>query len=426
MTLEPAERGETKPEGGAELPIYYGLVFLYFFAFGLQFVLYPSLAAFSLEAKGAGVGAAQTALSAPMFALLLFGGLVAERVRAATGIGVLHLLMALPPLALGLGVLFDAFSFAALIAYGLAMGALAAFMLPLRDSALNGVVARDLARGGKVSLASAATTTTAVQIAAQILGILAAGLLAERVGNGPLLIVLAMAMVLGAGLALQLKAPKPQATRARTPAAAFGEIKAGLAYAFKDEVMGPMLWSAAYVGVFIVGAFQVLFPLLVRDEYGGGPRELGVLFAIFWFASFISAATLGRLRPLTYPGRALVVSHLIGAGVLLSFTVDKPFWLFQASVAVWGLGAGVAMAMSRTITQSAAAPDYLGRVLAIYSMGFMGGAPIGAFLIGYGVDLFGPRGAAYLPGLGLAAAATALALFTPIWRLEKDDGRARG
>jgi hypothetical protein len=43
-------------------------------------------------------------------------------------------------------------------------------------------------------------------------------------------------------------------------------------------------------------------------------------------------------------------------------------------VGVWGLASGVAISMSRTITQSAASPTFLGRVLAIYSLGFFGGS----------------------------------------------------
>lgn len=72
--------------------------------------------------------------------------------------------------------------------------------------------------------------------------------------------------------------------------------------------------------------------------------------------------------------------------------------------------------MSRTITQGAAEPGYLGRVLAVYSMGFMGGAPIGSAIVGFAASEWGPRMAALIPAGGLALAAIALAVFTPIWR----------
>lgn len=55
---------EQKPQRGnllgfmPELSLYYLLVALYFFAFGMQFVLFPSLVAFFLNATATGVGPA--------------------------------------------------------------------------------------------------------------------------------------------------------------------------------------------------------------------------------------------------------------------------------------------------------------------------------------------------------------------------------
>jgi MFS family permease len=61
----------------------------------------------------------------------------------------------------------------------------------------------------------------------------------------------------------------------------------------------------------------------------------------------------------------------------------------------------------------------LGRVLAVYAMGFMGGAPLGSFVIGFLAEAYGPRAAALAPAIGLMAAAVALAVFSPIWRMER-------
>jgi predicted MFS family arabinose efflux permease len=192
--------------------------------------------------------------------------------------------------------------------------------------------------------------------------------------------------------------------------------------------MSPMLISAAYVGVFVIGSFQVLFPLIVRDSYGGDAQmqasRLGALFAAFWGASFISAVILSRLKPLTRPGRAMIASHLVGAAALFTFSAHKPFLWFMAIVAAWGCAAGVAISMSRTIVQGAAEQRYLGRVLAVYSMGFMGGAPIGSALVGFAASELGARVAALIPATGLTLAAIALALLTPLWRYRSEPAGA--
>lgn len=400
-----------------ELHLYYVLVGSYFFAFGIQFVLFPSLVTFVLAEPPARVGLAQSALSAPMFCLLLFGGLLAERAKAGPTLALLHMLFAAASLALAAIMTAGLLTYEALIGYGMAVGACAAFLMPVRDAALSGVIAREAARGRHTPIATAAATTTAVQIGAQICGILFAR--TAGASPAPFLLAQALALALAAALALGLRAPKPEGHE-RTFIAAVRDMRDGLVYAFKNPIMSPMLISAAYTGVFVIGSFQVLFPLIVREAYGGGPDEqasrLGALFACFWSASFVSAVILSRLKPLNRPGRALIASHLVGAAALITFAFDKPFWLFASIVLAWGLAAGVAISVSRTIVQGAAGPKFLGRVLAVYSMGFMGGAPIGSALVGFAASEMGPRAAALIPGLGLAAAALALALTTPLWR----------
>jgi MFS family permease len=414
----PVNEGRLRSSGVvSELHLYYGIVALYFFAFGMQFVLFPSLVAFVLTATPAGIGLALSALSAPMFCFLLFGGLLAERARAGPTLAKLNVAFAFATLGLCAIVASGALTYELLVGYAIIVGGCAAFMMPVRDAALNGIVAREAELGRHTPIATAAAVTTAVQIGAQIAGILVARFAGSH--PAPFLGLQALVLAIGAAVCLGLQAPKPSGHE-RTIQGALRDMRDGLAYAFRDPVMSPMLISAAYVGVFVIGSFQVLFPLIVRESYGGDARtqagQLGALYACFWGASFVSAVVLSRLKPLRQPGRSLIVSHLIGAAVLFTFAFDKPFWAFALFVVVWGFAAGIAISTSRTIVQSAAGQRYLGRVLAVYSMGFMGGAPIGSALVGFAASEWDAHAAALTPAIGLALAALALAVFTPLWR----------
>lgn len=408
----------------AELLVYYGVIALYFFAFGLQFVLFPSLVTFVLQEPPQSVGLAQTALSAPMFALLLFGGLIAERTRVGVTLAILQIVMAIASAGLALVVYVGALTYPLLIAYAVAVGSCAALLSPARDSALNGVVERVSAAGRSPSIATAAAMTTSVQIGAQIGGIVVAR--AAGAHPAPFLLIQALVLLAGAAVSLMLRAPRPARSRG-TLASAYKDLKDGLVYAFRNPVMGPMLISAAYSGVFIIGSLQVLFPLIIREVYGGTAHQqsnqLSVLFSFFWGASFVSAVILTRIPPLLRPGRAMLLTHMIGALMLISFVFAMPFWLLSVMAVLFGLVAGVWISMSRTIAQSASAPEFLGRVLAVYSMGFMGGAPIGSALTGVVAALVGPRMAALLPGIGLFACAALLTIFTSLWSLHADDQR---
>jgi len=433
LTEEPETPGAKTQKGPrarralAELHLYYVLVATYFFSFGLQVVLFPSLVAFILHEPAPRVGLAQTALSAPMFALLLFGGIFADRVRAGPALAFLHGGFAILSLSLAWIVAQGALTFTHLITYAIAVGCFAAFLLPVRDAALNGVLMREAKRGRHVTIASAAATATAVQMGAQILGIMIARL--AGAAPAPFLALQGGALAFAAILSLFLATPKTDARR-RGLSTAVRDIGEGLAYAFRDPAMGPMLISAAIVGVFVIGVFQVLFPLLIRESYGGPPalqsQRLALLFASFWLASFVSAVALSRMKQIKRPGRAMLASHLLGAVLILLFVVAMPFAGLIAVVICWGLVAGVAISMSRTIVQSLTDRAYLGRVLAVYSMGFMGGAPIGSALIGMGAHFYGARTAALFPGLGLMTAVIILAATTSLWSLELPKARASG
>jgi MFS family permease len=404
-----------------ELALYYTQVGLYFFAFGMQFVLFPSLVAFVLNATPEGVGLAQSALSAPMFCFLMFGGLLAERAKAGPTLARLYVVFAFASVALCAIVVRGWLTYSILIGYAIVVGACAAFVMPIRDAALNGIIVREAGRGRHTPMATAAATTTAVQIGAQIAGILVARFAGSA--PAPFIALQAIVLALGGAAALTLQAQKPIGHE-RSVAGALRDMGDGLGYAFRDPVMSPMLISAAYVGVFMVGSLQVLFPLIIRDAYGGDApmqaNRLGALLASFWGASFVSAFVLSRIKPLRKPGRALIVSHLIGAAALATFAAHKPFLWFVAVVVIWGFAAGVAISTSRTIVQSAAGERYLGRVLAVYSMGFMGGAPLGSIIVGFAASELGPGPAALIPAVGLGLASLALATFTPLWRFSSE------
>ena len=406
-----------------ELAVYYALVGTYFFSFGLQFVLFPSLITFILGAKGISLGGAQMALSGPMFALLLATGVYAERAQPGRSLFIFQLAMAVPPVVLGLLAESNYLTYHVLLAYAVTVGSCAAFILPVRDAALNGVITRELERGQSVALTTAATTITAIQIGAQIAGILAAQF-AEKIGVAPLLFLQAGVTALGAILALQMRAPPPRGPK-RTMRELWNDLVDGVRYAVRDPVVGSMLCSGAYAGIFILGSGQVLFPLIVRDSYGGGPHELSLLYACFWAACFVSAALLSRFGGLDRPGRGLILAHLASAGVLASFAFHTPLWFLYLSVALWGLVSGVAISTNRTIVQAQTDKAYLGRALALYSMGFMGGAPIGGMLAGITADHFGPRMAALAPAIGLAVCCGALALMSPIWFVPRPEGERR-
>ncbi|MGD2133070.1 MAG: MFS transporter [Maricaulaceae bacterium] len=383
----------------------------WFFAFGLQTALFPFVARVVLQADEAGVGLAQTSLTAPSIVLVLLAGVVAERFDKRALLIALHLTAILPPLTLGLSVGRGALAFSNLILYGLSMGAIAALMLPTRDSALN-AVAR-LSPG--LTIQRAVVLASLVQFVGQIAGMVVASLAAFS-GPAPLMAVQAVVLGTGAIAAALMPALTPHAARDKNATVAF-ELLEGLRIVWANPVIRAMVLLMGSVGVFVIGgSFLVLLPLLVLDEYGG-IGELGVVLMTFWTGAAGATVLLARLGHVHHPGRPLALALAVGAASLLVMMIDPVFPVLLLMVAIWGASGGLGIALSRAIVQEAAPPQALSRVLSAYQLGFLGGAPIGALAIGLAAQAWGLKFAALIPMIGVLATAAWLRYATPVGRL---------
>ena len=101
---------------------------------------------------------------------------------------------------------------------------------------------------------------------------------------------------------------------------------------------------------------------------------------------------------------------MIGTGIPYEATV--------VAGVVWGVCGGVFINTGRMIFQETASPEHRARVLAIYSLGFMGSAAIGSPLAGFLAEVLGPLDACAFAALSMLAFVTAVTLFTPIARFK--------
>jgi MFS family permease len=399
-----------------ELPAYLCVQIAWFAAFGLQTVLFPYMLKNLLDVSGTMLGIAQMALAAPSVVFILFGGVVAERADGRTLLMLFHLLASLPAVALGVAARTEGLEYWMLLIYAVAMGTIGAFMMPARDAILNEVVERRRGAGSPITLQQGVAFATLAQFAAQIVGLWVGGM-ATQVGIAPLLI--AQAIVVAAGFigAFFLDHGRMVRTGRSGAGAVFGDIADGMRCVRANPVLLSMVLSMFGVGVFVIGAFLVILPIINADVYEHESGGLRNIFVTFWAGAFCSSIAMSRFRNLRRPGRILLLAQFIGSAGILFLTAHVPYPAFIALVFVWGLAAGVSIMMSRSIVQAAAPPHLLARVLSIYQLGFMGGAPLGAALMGIVADQAGPRLVILLPSIGMLALILWMAFFTPIWRM---------
>lgn len=417
-----------------ELPAYLMVQLSWFMAFGLQMVLFPYLITGQehLHMDGLSLGLANMALSAPSVIFLLIGGVVAERADGKRLLIILHLLAATPALLLAFAVSRGELSYPAMIVYGLTIGTVGAFMMPARDSIVNEVVERRMRVGSGVTLQLGVTLATMAQFLAQIGGLIVGGYADKRTlmpdwlggfGIGPipaehLLAIQGMILALGAGFALWLGRGRQIVTGGKGVKSALADIADGFHAVRSDGKLWAMTALMFGVGIFVIGAFLVVLPIVNRDVYGFGSDGIRDMFVTFWMGAFVSSVVLSVFKRIKRQGRLLLIAQFLASLSILAMMWRVPHFAFLGIVFVWGLAAGISIAMSRSIVQDAAPKEKLARVLSIYQLGFMAGAPFGAAIMGALVDFFGPQRIAIVPAGGMIALILWMVFFTPVWNMK--------
>jgi MFS family permease len=370
----------------------------------MQMVLFPWLVTVVLHETPTRVGLAQMASQLPMLLFILWGGWLGDRVDQRRLLIGLSSAMAVPPLVMAW--IFEAgyFSYSVLIMWALVGGTFAAFVQPARDALLNRVAGQDIQR--------MVIMTVGVQFGVQIIGF-GLGYNADVLGP-PLLLIIMSCLMLAAGLATSRIPPltPDSGTPRQHPLKAIAE---GIRIVWNDAAIRPAIGQTFSVGIFFAGTYMVLLPLMVRDLYGGGSAEIATTFAANMLGTVVVTFVLMRRGRTARPGRALLVAGAISASVLSLLMFELPQLVFYGVVFAWGICGGIGMTMSRTIVQEAAAQSHRARIMSVYSLGLMGGMPIGSFTLGIVTDWVGVRHAVWVPVIGMLVILLYLRLRTQLW-----------
>lgn len=368
-------------------------------AFGLNQVLFSWLLVGELRAGADRVGFAQMCLMLPSLLFLLPGGLLADRSdlrRLTQGVQVSA---ALASAALAAGVGLGWLSLPLLAGYALAWGTIQALNSPARDALVSHVAGGDLLR--------AITGLTLVQFMANAVGSRLGGI-AEFLGSGPMLLV--QAAILLVGLAPASRLPRTQA-HAPDPGQprSFAALADGLRIVRGSPRLFPVALLVAADGIFFMGPFQVLCPLIVRDVYGGDVGTLAWAMMMLPLGSIAGSLAVLLRGGIERKGRAFLLALLGVALCLVSFVARPPFAGFAALVFAWGIFHSLFVNTSRTLFQEGAPASHRAQVLAVHSLGLLGMAPISNLASGVLADRVG-----LLPACGLAGGAM-LAIVAFAW-----------
>ena len=327
------------------------------------------------------LGAAGFASQIPVFLVAPVGGIVADRFnrqRVVIGTQIASMILAFVFAMLTLtGVIRvrHIFVLAALL------GVVNAFDIPARQSFLVDMV-------GKEDLMNAIALNSSMFNGARIVGPAIAGILVARIGEGWCFLANSLSYIAVITGLLMMQVARPASLAPRGPVLA--HLIEGYRFARHTGPIRALLLLLGLVSV-VAMPYTVLMPVFADQNLHGGARALGILMGATGVGALLGALTLATRSGVLGLGRWVAFS-CGGFGLsLVLFSFSRYFWLSAALLLPVGFCMMLGMASSNTLIQ-AMTPDHLrGRVMAMYTMMFMGMAPFGSLFAGALADHLGAK-----------------------------------
>ena len=343
---------------------------------------------------------------APVFFLAPIGGALADHLDRRRLLVWTQGISALLAAVLGARTVSGHVTIAQVLAVATLLGIVNAFDIPTRQSFVMEMVGRE-------DLPNAIALNSSAVNLARALGPALAGVLVAAVGEGFcfLLNAVSFAGVIVALLAMRLE-PR------RSPQGELSPLRAildALGFVRENSSVRAILVLLGLVSV--VGMpYAVLMPIFADRVLGGGSATMGLLLASTGVGALAAALLLAVRASARGLGR-WIAGSAVGFGVALAaFAASRSIPLSMVVLVATGFFMMTQMAASNTLLQ-VLTPDALrGRIMAFYSMMFMGMAPFGALGAGAAAQHLGAPATVAIGGAVSVVAGLVFAWKLPVVR----------
>ena len=364
---------------------------------------------YRLTGSSALLGMSAFCAQIPVLLLAPIGGAVADRANRHHIIVTTQVLSMVMPLILAALTLSGHVRVWQIFVLATCLGTVNAFDIPARQSFLVEMVGRE-------DLLNAIALNSSMVNGARVVGPAVAGLLVAAVGEGWCFLLNGLSyLAVIAGL-LMMRMPARARQQARRGSVARHALE-GFGFVRRTAPVRLILTLIGMVS-FAGMPYAVLMPIFAEDILHAGPRGLGILMGASGLGALGGALSLAARDNIRGLGRWVAVSAATFGVALVLFSLSRTYWLSVVLLVPVGGAFMVQMASSNTLVQ-AMVPDALrGRVMAVYSMMFMGMAPFGALFAGSLAERLGAPRTVALGGIVCTGAAALFALRLPSIRPE--------
>jgi MFS family permease len=326
----------------------------------------------------------------PVLLLSLHGGQLADRYDKRKLLIVANAVFAVLGLALGALVASGAVRLWHVLAFAAAAGVVTAVETPTRQAFWSELVGTDLLPNA-LSLGSATFNT------ARIVGPALAGVGIAAFGTGPVILLTGVMCLAQVVLAARIRAADLYRPDPKTLPARETRILDGLRYVWRRADLVLVMVLVLIAGMFGFN-FQLTLAVLAKTEFHTGARSFGLLTTALALGALAGAlaGAVRRSRPSVY---AVLGAAVAFAGFETVLAAAPVFWAAAMLAVPTGFFMIYFAQAANQRVQLGVDALFRGRVMALYILVFLGTTPLGAPIIGWVSELFGPRAGIAAGGL---------------------------
>ena len=259
----------------------------------------------------------------------------------------------------------------------LAQGVIGAFDTPSRQAFVISLL------DDRADLSNAIALNSSMVNGSRIVGPAVAGGLIALVGEGWCFALDAVSYmpVIASLLAIRVANPEPPVSGEPV----LQQLRDGYQYVRSFAPIRTALILVAAVSLFGIPS-TVLMPVMASDVLAGDANTLGVLMAASGVGALMGALYLASRQTVVGLGRVIGYSTTVYGVMLIGFGLSKSVMLSVGLLLVSGIGYITAIAAANTLIQTLVDEQFRGRVMAFYTMAFLGSMPVGSLVAGIVAD----------------------------------------
>ena len=305
----------------------------------------------------------------PLFFLVPFAGVLADRLKRHQILFVTQLLAAIQAAVLALLVITEFVAVWHVVVLGGLLGIISSFDITARQAFIVDMIEN------KDDLPNAIALNSFIFNGALLIGPAVAGILIAAVGEGLCFAINSVSYLTVVGALMMMKIPKKKFSSSALGFKA--AIIEGATYTFASVPIRSILMFVA-----VAASYPLLMPVYAEDILQGGPRVFGYLMSATGVGALAGAVLLASRNNLKGLGEMIVIAAVLyGIGYFaLALSYALPISLIIALVL--GFSLMMQMASSNTIVQSIVEDQKRGRVLSLFVMARRGIESLGSLLFG--------------------------------------------